>query len=196
MDLTRCSKGHFYDAEKFSECPYCSGSEVKDFTETVAYTDDVEVTEKKEQTLEEKIQMAQPQDNDKTVSYYNQMIGSEPVVGWLVCIEGKHFGEDFRLTGGRNFIGRSAAMDVALTGDASISRDKHAVILYEPRQNIFMIQPGDSKELSYLNDKVILQAEVIKAYDVLSMGNTKLMFIPFCSEKFQWNDSEKDNKTE
>ena len=204
MDLTRCSNGHFYDAERFSECPYCNGGTAeKGFTETVAYSEEMEATMPMEQmteppkpvreTLEEKISQATLQEEDKTISYGMSAFGSEPVVGWLVCIEGKHFGEDFRITSGRNFIGRAANMDVALTGEKSISREKHAVLLYEPRANIFMIQPGDSKELSYLNDKVILQAEQIKAYDVLMLGETKLMFIPFCGENYKWDVNSKEN---
>ena len=31
---------------------------------------------------------------------------SEPVVGWLVCVKGKHFGESFQLAAGRNAVGR------------------------------------------------------------------------------------------
>ena len=197
MDLTRCSRGHFYDAERFTECPYCNGSEAKDFTETVAYEEEtdqdmMETTSKED--VKAKLIDVTLKDDQKTISYYNQMIGSEPVVGWLVCISGKHFGEDFRLSGGKNFIGRSTDMDVALTGEKSISRERHCIILYEPKQNIFMIQPGDSRELSYLNDKVILQAEQIKAYDVISLGDTKLMFIPFCGDQFKWEENDTKNE--
>lgn len=204
MELTRCSRGHFYDAERFDSCPYCNGAREEEFTETVPY-DEVEVTEchppitgTTGDSLKDKIQSvtAENPDQDKTVGFYAKSIGTEPVVGWLVCIEGNHFGEDFRLTGGRNFIGRALDMDVALTGDNSVSREKHAVILYEPKENVFMIQPGDSKELCYLNDKVILQAELIRAYDILALGETKLMFIPFCSETFKWEETKKEHTEE
>ena len=33
MRMERCANGHFYDAEKFSSCPYCSGGAVN---ETIA----------------------------------------------------------------------------------------------------------------------------------------------------------------
>ncbi|MCI8372277.1 MAG: FHA domain-containing protein [Lachnospiraceae bacterium] len=126
-----------------------------------------------------------------TVGYFGDM-GKEPVVGWLTAVEGKHFGEDFRLKTGRNFIGRSGMMDIALTDDPSISREKHAIILYEPRANVFLVQPGDAKELFYLNDKVVLAATEIVAYDVLSLGNTKLLFIPLCSDRFNWDAVKKE----
>lgn len=128
-----------------------------------------------------------------TIGYFGAM-EKEPVVGWLIAVEGSHFGEDFRLKSGRNFIGRSGSMDIALTDDPSISREKHAIILYEPKANIFLVQPGDAKELFYLNDKVVLAPTEIVAYDVLSLGNTKLLFIPLCSDKFNWDAVKKEDK--
>ena len=121
-------------------------------------------------------------------------ISSEPVVGWLVCIEGNHFGEDFKLKTGKNFIGRSSAMDVVLSGDASVSRDRHAIVVYEPKSNIFLVQPGDSKELFYVNDEVVLSAQKIKGYDVLSVGDSKLLFIPCCSDRFNWDAVKNEEK--
>ena len=114
--------------------------------------------------------------------------GPGPVVGWLVCTAGQHFGEDFRLRPGRNLVGRSSSMDVALTRDGSVARDKHAVVLYEPKDNLFLVQPGGARELFYLNGNVVLDAAEIKANDILSLGKTKLMFFPCCSETFSWGD--------
>ena len=98
-----------------------------------------------------------PVDSDeKTVGFFSSTIGSEPVVGWLVCTAGQHFGEDFKLKSSRNFIGRAPGMDVALPKDGTVSRERHAILVYEPRGNLFIVQPGDSKELSYLNGEVVL----------------------------------------
>ena len=82
-------------------------------------------------------------------------------------------------------------MDVCLEGEPSVSRDRHAVIIYEPRGRVFIAQPGDSRELFYLNDKVVLDNEKLKPYDILSIGKVELMVIPFCTEKFAWEDLEK-----
>ncbi len=181
MNLTRCENGHFYDAERFNECPHCNQTTIstvmgntqdgKEYTKPL--TDVVPVT-------------VDTDDGAKTMGYFGEL-KNEPVVGWLVSIEGSTFGMDFKLKTGRNFIGRAPDMDVSLEGDPSISREKHAIILYEPRGNVFLVQPGDAKELFYLNDKVVLGATEINAYDVLSLGNTKLLFIPCCSDKFNWD---------
>lgn len=45
---------------------------------------------------------------------------------------------------------------------------------------------GSSKELFYVNDKLVLNPIELKAMDQLSIGDTKLMFVPLCSEKFHW----------
>lgn len=199
MRLERCERGHFYDAERFSTCPHCDQTTVTgtvlinqeddDFGKTSGIPAEPPVT-----PVPFGEDLPGTDDGQKTVGYFNMAIGSEPVVGWLVCIGGNHFGEDFKLKAGRNFIGRSSEMDVALTGDASVSRDRHAIILYEPKNNIFIVQSGDAKELFYLNDKVVLNATEISAYDKLTLGNSTLLFVPCCSDKFKWEDYKKEEE--
>ena len=129
---------------------------------------------------------APAESGEKTVGFFSNTIGTEPVVGWLVCTGGEHFGEDFRLKSGRNFIGRASGMDVAIIKDGTVSRARHVIVVYEPRGNVFLVQPGDSKELSYLNGEVVLAAKEIKTHDRLTVGNTELMFIPCCTPSFNW----------
>lgn len=185
MNLTRCENGHFYDAERFDTCPHCNqqtiSTVIQDENGNSAYT--MPLTPGVEAKPTPPIPTG---DVQVTIGYFGD-VEVEPVVGWLVAISGAHFGEDFKLKTGRNFIGRSQEMDIALTDDASISREKHAIILYEPKSNVFLVQPGDAKELFYLNDKVVLSAMEIKAYDVISLGATNLLFIPCCSDKFNWD---------
>ncbi|MGN0158200.1 MAG: FHA domain-containing protein [Brotaphodocola sp.] len=140
----------------------------------------------------------EPEDDNRTISYYSQKISQpvlqEPVVGWLVCTKGKYFGQSFNLKSGRNFIGRSSAMDVCLEGENSVSRDRHAVIIYEPRERMFIAQPGDSRELFYINDEVVLDNVVLKPYDVISLGKVDMMIIPCCTKEFAWEDLTKEEK--
>ncbi len=131
---------------------------------------------------------------DKTVGFFSSTIGTEPVVGWLVCVGGVHFGEDFKLKSGRNFIGRAAGMDVSIAKDTTVSRERHTAVVYEPRGNLFIVQPGDSKELSYLNGEVVLAPREINAGDRLTVGKTELMFIPCCSAAFNWDMVSPDKK--
>ncbi|MDR2355004.1 MAG: FHA domain-containing protein [Clostridiales Family XIII bacterium] len=213
MLLTKCSNGHFYDAEKFTQCPHCGsqGGSAGDQTVSMDRNDSVTVSltqgdmersaprteasvSEGVSSLKEAVQKAAAggaaasSDGDSvTMSYYSKSIGAEPVVGWLVCIEGSHLGEDFRLKSGRNFIGRASGMDIAVTGDNTVSREKHAVIVYEPKKHRFLVQPGEAKELCYLNEKAVLSPEELTINDTIALGNTKLMFFPCCGDAFNWD---------
>lgn len=217
MKLVKCGNGHFYDEERYQNCPHCTAPSVRDDNLTQPLMRgpvNDEVTVAMSSTMSESVAPAPvtpaPQvskeggslqdavnaasggmtaslDGDKTVGFFSRKIGTEPVVGWLVCVAGEHFGEDFKLKSGRNFIGRSASMDVAITRDTTVSRERHAVVVYEPRGNKFIVQPGESKELCYLNDDVVLSPCEIKLHDHLVVGKTELMFVPCCTESFNWD---------
>ncbi len=240
MNLVKCSKGHFYDGDKFASCPFCaessapagggdsvtvslpsggsndvtmalsSGSASAEPVTQASYSMDSEPMTQKSSMPETAVSFsdvmqnaqsyqAMPDDDNRTVSYYSQKITQpvmkEPVVGWLVCTKGKYFGQSFTLKSGRNFIGRSANMDVCLDGENSVSRDRHAVIIYEPRERMFIAQPGDSRELFYINDDVVLDNVVLKPYDVISLGKVDMMIIPCCTKEFAWEDLAEDKNT-
>lgn len=113
---------------------------------------------------------------------------STPCVGWLIALGGVHIGTDFRLKAGKNFIGRDASMDVALTWDKSVSRKRHAIVVYEPKQHLYLVQPGDSSGLVYRNNEVVLTPVKLEAYDTITVGEVNLLFIPLCGERFNWGN--------
>ena len=120
-------------------------------------------------------------------SFSGNVKNPKPVVGWLVCIEGTNYGYSFCLYAGKNFVGRASDMDICLKGDDSVSRTKHAIITYEPRERKFFAQPGESHELFYVNDNVVLTSAELKDRDEISVGKTKLVFVPFCDSKYGWD---------
>lgn len=191
MDLIRCANGHFYDSERFPDgCPFCNQDRISTVVDKCGEGENL-YTQPLDPPDTEPITDLTTDDITKTVGYFD-VVETDPVVGWLVAISGNHLGQDFKLKAGRNFIGRSDDMDVSLTDDNSISRDRHAIILYEPKSNTFLVQPGEAKQLFYLNDKVVLEATKISAYDVISLGETNLLFIPCCSAKFNWESIKKE----
>lgn len=207
MNLKRCANGHFYDADKHAGCPHCKPKAAESqITVTVSHDSvsesisEEKIEKKSTVPLQEAVYEAvrkpekqntvsQGEDDQKTVGFFGNMFGTEPVVGWLVCMEGDHYGESFPLKAGRNFIGRSANQDVVLAGDMSVSRERHAIVIYEPKARCFIAQPGDSRELFYLNDDVVLSNELLRSYDVLSIGNEKLLFVALCGPEFAWEDT-------
>lgn len=113
---------------------------------------------------------------------------STPCVGWLIALSGEHLGADFRLKVGKNFIGRNANMDVALTEDMRVSREKQAIVVYEPKTHMYLVQPGEASSLVYRNNEVVLTPVKLEAYDVITVGDINLLFIPLCGERFNWGD--------
>jgi hypothetical protein len=110
-----------------------------------------------------------------------------PVVGWLVCIDGAHYGENFPLVTGRNSIGRAPEMNVPLLKDEGVTEGRHAVLTYEPRKRQFFIQPGESTGLVYLNDELVLQYAALKAYDRIEFDCDVYLFMPLCGPSFGWD---------
>jgi hypothetical protein len=111
----------------------------------------------------------------------------DPVVGWLVCLDGPDRGRDFRLHGEKNFIGRAPHMDVCIPSDDSVSRERHGVVIFDPKKQVFWVLPGDASGLVYLNGEIVHSPTQIKRDDLLEIGQTKLVLIPFCGEQYSWN---------
>jgi len=126
-------------------------------------------------------------DAQKTVGIYHD-VSSEPVVGWLVCIKGESVGESFNLKAGKNNVGRGAGMDVALINEPTVNRDKHAVIIYEPKKRVFYLQPGDANGLVYLNEEFMMAPAQLTAGDNIQLGEAVFRFVPLCGPDFVWDD--------
>ncbi|MCI6885641.1 MAG: FHA domain-containing protein [Lachnospiraceae bacterium] len=203
MNLTKCSNGHFYDSDTYASCPHCNSGAAAE-NSTIAFDGGsgiaatVDLDSYKPASSPEMAGVSQPSmmsagslDDSKTISIYQsgkmETPQMSPTVGWLVCTKGKFYGQDFRLKSGRNFIGRGTDMDICLTGENTVSRDRHATIIHEPRKNIFIAQPGESRELFYVNGNVVLSPIQLKKNDVLQIGEVQLMLIPCCDEAFSWD---------
>lgn len=176
-NLTRCANGHFYDADKHRTCPYCEQATAGGAT--------IPLNPPKPPMPHTPI----PEDTGETIGFYDEM-ATKPVVGWLVSIEGSTTGKDFRLCSGRNYIGRGSDMDIVLEGDKKVSRHRHAIVLFDPKSQKTLCQAGESRELFYLNNDVVTGTVELKKGDVITIGDTKLMFVPFCGELHTWNTAE------
>lgn len=112
----------------------------------------------------------------------------DPVVGWLVCIEGATKGNDYRIHSQNNYIGRSAKMDISIPGDPHISAENSAIIAYDNEDRVFYFGPSTGRNIVRVNGKPALNAAQLEAYDVLTIGTTKLLFVPLCGDRFDWNE--------
>ena len=115
----------------------------------------------------------------------------DPVVGWLVVVEGPGKGQAMQLGYGSNSLGRGATDRVKLDfGDDQISRSGHAVVTYDPRGRKFYVQHGGGTNLTYLGDQPVLTPTELPALSHINIGNTVLRFVPLCGAEFDWQDTE------
>lgn len=193
--MTRCPEGHFYDPTKHNSCPWC------------ALPADVEGGERTRPAVPPPLPAgfaagpppppppppplpsppaAKPGATRRAAA---EALGvkNDPVVGWLVCLAGPDRGRDFRLHAEKNFIGRSPAMDVCVAGDETVSRDRHALVIFDPKKQVFWAVPGDASGLVYLNGDIVHSPTPMQRDDVLEIGQTKLVLVPFCGEKYSWS---------
>ena len=115
----------------------------------------------------------------------------DPVVGWLVIVQGPGKGRALTLGYGTNSIGRGEANRVSLNfGDDQMSRDQHATVTYDPRGKKFYVQQGSGTNLTYLDDEPVLAPTELAAGNDLTLGNTVVRFVPFCDAGFDWQSTE------
>lgn len=100
-----------------------------------------------------------------------------PVVGWLVALNGKHKGEDFRIREGKNVVGSAPNCDIVLTDEHVSSR--HASINYIVRgdERVFVLHDLDSTNGTFLNDseEPVYHEELVDN-DTITFGTTKCKF--------------------
>ena len=201
MAVIRCSKGHYYDNEKFSQCPHCGIFSGEDDEKTMAMPADslgVGAISDEDKTVamtpiipgSGQMRAAAPipetEEDDKTISLYAQEKGVDFIVGWLVCIEGPERGRDYRLHQGFNRIGRDYSMDVAVMEDMSIGREATCAVVYDDKSNHFFAvqQPGAN---AYLNGAALEGAVGLNTGDRIRVGGSEFEFVAFCREGRLWD---------
>lgn len=196
MAQARCKNGHIYDSEIYGDhCPYCdNGTSTIYFDDVYAGNDAGRSTitpEEIQKTIPPKAFLEHQQEIGGTVGVFEKHHHSDPVVGWLVCVEGHDYGTDYKLSAKTNLIGRGGEMDVRIKGDDTITSNTHAKIDYDVLNNAFYLIPGNNRNTIYLNQAPVYAAQKLNAYDRLRFGETELLFVPFCSEKFSWPAGDK-----
>lgn len=191
MAVTRCKNGHFYDAERFSQCPHCGIFFDDQEEKTVAFVS-ADLLEDEEKTVAmrplDKDAEAVADQKDQTIGIYVEKRGADYITGWLVCTKGPEKGRDYRLRHGFNRVGRDYSMDVVVSEDSSMSREACFAIVYEDRQNRFYAvqQPGGT---AYLNGMLLESPTPITTGAILETGSSEFEFIAFCREGRVWEKS-------
>lgn len=213
MEMRKCENGHYYDASVNVSCPYCSmvtggatmaldGMNDADSGKTIPLGTGVDSGATMplgagmpdsigSGTMALNYDYNEPDDDGRTVALIKDKMGIDPVVGWLVCINGEEKGRDYRIHSDNNFIGRSERMDVCIRGDETISRENHAIISYDMIDKVYYFSPGDGRSIVRYNGKALFQTTELKSHDHIIIGKTELVFVPFCTEDFSWSEEDK-----
>ena len=203
--MLRCAEGHFYDAGKHSACPWCApplditpaeGQKTRPMadvtppmatpTAPMAPAAPAAAPAPAKEVIPPMAGPILVKPDAETQRFGTLSKGIDPVVGWLVCLDGPERGRDYRLKMERNFIGRSPFMDVSLGGDERVSRERHASLVFDPKNRSFWLVPGEATGLVYLNGTLVHTPIQLKGDDVIELGKSKLVLIPFCGDKYEW----------
>jgi len=119
-----------------------------------------------------------------------QHFHQDPVVGWLVIVGGPGLGAYRQIYEGNNTLGRASSQRIPLDyGDDAISSEEQAYIRYDSAERTFLFVPNLAKtNVVAINDKRPTAAVTLQAMDVIMVGRTQLVFVPFCGPEFDWSE--------
>lgn len=193
LQLKQCPNGHFYDQSKHAQCPSCTGGSANINATMPVFSGpaDIGVTVPANQQAfvdrTQPVNYTQPQDASHTQVVIKKEMGIDPVVGWMVCVDGKEKGKDHRIHSEQNMIGRSERMDICIRDDDTISRENHATLTFDPQDKNYYISQGQGRGIVRCNGKAVLGgAAQLEAYDKIELGQSKFIFVPLCGEDFDW----------
>ena len=98
MKMIACERGHFFDPAQSPTCPVCRQRKPK----LRSTGDPAAMPGPAEPPIA-------PASRAETIGVMQRELGIDPVVGWLVCVEGADRGRDYRIRSERNTIGLWAA---------------------------------------------------------------------------------------
>lgn len=183
--IVKCKNGHYYDNTKHSLCPYCSENQ---FDSEKMRNDDIKTVAMPAE--DDNKTVAMDENDGKTVSFFEESFETEPVVGWFVCVKGAEKGRDYRIHDGRSKIGRAFDNDIVIHSDISISKHAHAEIAYDRKSNKTYLIPMSSIDL-LIGSKVVTQPTELHNHDLIKLGQTVLVFVPFCCDEYDWEAIDK-----
>ena len=189
MAIVQCSNGHYYDDTKYTACPYCEkldnvnpsdlglNEQLTSYYVSFEEEDDTQLTQGYDDYVS---------DFQKTIGVFiDENSQNLLTVAWLVCVEGFQKGKSYVIHPGRNFAGRSLDMDIILSDDNEISREKHFSIVYDPKSISFYLVSGSGH--TYVNGDAVSEQQALVDGDIIQAGQSKYIFVPFCKEGREWN---------
>ena len=87
-------------------------------------------------------------------------------------------------------MGRSPTQRIAIDfGDDAISAEEQAFLRYDSADRQFLLVPNLAKtNVIAVNELKPTSAVKLASMDVITMGRTQLVFVPFCGDEFDWSE--------
>jgi pSer/pThr/pTyr-binding forkhead associated (FHA) protein len=105
----------------------------------------------------------------------------------LCVITKANYGRTFRISTGRNTIGRATDNDITLDlGDQKISNRAHVNIAADPKTKKFYLVQGESRNLAYLNSEPLLGPTELSDKDKIQIGDTEFVFVQYFGNYLDW----------
>ena len=208
--IVRCTNGHFYDADKTKNCPYCIKKEenreriIQALPEHPGFVvDDVGLSEDHTMAMPangevfigkagtdgerhvQRVAGISAGEEGVTRSIFSKPLGTAYVTGWLVGIEGPVKGRDYRIMHGKNWVGRNYNMDICISEGDGISVINQCALVYDGKGNQFFILQGNGTT-TYLSGELVREPKLLQLGDRISMGNCVFEFVPFCRDGHVW----------
>lgn len=148
------------------------------------------VAETEPTTAQEKTVFLGPVSKTRTQDDFN------PPVGWLVIVAGPGRGAVLDIHYGQNTIGRGDDHHIQLNfGDTQISRETHAFVIYDELERTFFLRDAGQKNLVRINASPVMAPTELKSHDHIQIGQTTCLFVPLCTNAFDWLGGEDDPET-
>jgi len=204
MARVKCPNKHLYDDKYYHYCPLCSVdvdlNAIKDsvavqleetagpYDEDLSGGSDVPVIKQRRNTENQYDYVAHKNDSScntapKTVGYF-RVRETDPVVGWIVCMNKDMRGTDFRLVEGRNILSNKGDADICLPEMKDGSGGM--AIMYDAVNVCFYIQSGSSDVL--VNGEPVEEAAMLQGECVIDVDGYNLVFVPFCGPGKTWEE--------
>jgi FHA domain len=111
----------------------------------------------------------------------------DPVVGWLVVVEGSGRGQFRPVYYGQNSIGRGHDLRISIDfGDQRISREAHAFLIYDDVERKYFVRDNGKSSIVRLNGNAVLAPTELHDRGLLTIGETTLLFVALCDPNFDW----------
>lgn len=214
MNRIVCPKGHYYNGDKYLQCPHCIDGTVAvrqdDFVfalDGMSGNPQSEIQEIQKNNRDDKVTVILPKEylpDSGATSMPFSTRGEEARTGTQklslqpqeVSSGERQFEADRILDVEENFLpvgylvcirGRDYGRSFPLRTGVNTVKEQ-AYVLYEPRKREFYLKSADRDSLCYCNDEVLLEPKKIQGYDRITLGDTTFLLIVVCGERFSWKE--------